>query len=264
MTSGPTDVRFRSVYATAAGVRLHALVSPDPPPGATDVVLVHALAGTSGGMMRLGRRLAASHRVWAVDMPGHGRSEPAGGFDVDRLGAVLAAWLRDRVLHRPALVAASFGCQVAIEVAVREPALLDRLVLVGPTVERGTRSTLGFGARLAVDVTREPMIFPAVIQGALRNGPRVLLATLRAMADDPTDQKLRAVEPPTLVVRGGRDPFLHAAAARQAVATLPRGRLVELPGLSHVPHFSHPDAFVAAVAPFLANGGEVSQNGRDA
>lgn len=233
-------------------MRLHALVSPDPPPGASDVVLVHALAGTSGGMMRLGRRLAATHRVWAVDMPGHGRSAAASSFAVDRLGAVLAAWLRERELRRPALVAASFGCQVAIEVAVREPALLDRLVLIGPTLGRGARSTLGFAARLAVDVTREPTIFPAVIQGALRNGPHVLLATLRAMAGDAAEHKLRAVEPSTLVVRGGRDPFLPSATARHAVAVLPRGRLVELPGLSHVPHFSHPDELVAAVAPFLA------------
>jgi pimeloyl-ACP methyl ester carboxylesterase len=71
--------------------------------------------------------------VHAVDLPGFGLSfKPARALDVRDLARALAAWLAETALAGPVLLANSFGCQVAAELAAERPDLVDRLVLLDP------------------------------------------------------------------------------------------------------------------------------------
>ena len=149
------------------------------------------------------------------------------------------------------LVANSFGCQVALEAALRDPQRVRALVLVGPTYDRSA-SLLQSAARLALDAVREPpALLPRIALDYLRMGPRRLLQTAVLMERDRIDEKLPRVDRPTLVVRGERDALVSQAWVEHVAALLPRGRLAVVGGSAHAVHWSHAYELRRLVLDFL-------------
>jgi pimeloyl-ACP methyl ester carboxylesterase len=62
---------------------------------------------------------------------------------------------------------------------------------------------------------------------------------------------LRALDRPTLVIHGERDP-LPVTTARELVTNLPRASLALIPGAGHLPFLETPDHFFTLVETFLA------------
>jgi pimeloyl-ACP methyl ester carboxylesterase len=99
--------------------------------GSPPVLFVHGL-GSAGylewrfNLPVIGR----SHRVFAPDLPGFGRSDrPPDGYGIPLFARVIEEYIRSRRL-RPVLVGASMGGRVALEVALRRPESVRSLVLV--------------------------------------------------------------------------------------------------------------------------------------
>jgi 2-hydroxy-6-oxonona-2,4-dienedioate hydrolase len=213
------------------------------------VVLVHGLAVSSRYFVPLARALAARHAVLAPDLPGYGRSEtPPRALDVPQLAAALREWLDVARIRAATLVGNSVGCQIAVELAVGAPERVERLVLVGPTMDPGAPTLLRQGGRLARDVLREPLaLVVAESRDYLRMGPLRILATARHALDDPVEGKLADVGVPALVVRGERDAIVSPEWAERVAALLPLGRLVVLPGVAHAAHWGAADAVARLV-----------------
>jgi len=99
--------------------------------GSPSVVFVHGLG--SAGYLEWRYTLPAlarAHRVFAPDLPGFGRSEkPAGGYGIPLFARVIDEYIRTRRL-KPVLVGTSMGGRVALDVALRSPELVRKLVLV--------------------------------------------------------------------------------------------------------------------------------------
>jgi pimeloyl-ACP methyl ester carboxylesterase len=106
------------------------------------VVLVHGLAGSAANWVELLPELAERHRVLAVDLPGHGRSEPPPRHASvnDFADAVAGVLVHEQV--GSALVAGhSFGGLVALRLAQRRPELVRGLLLIAPAgIASGTRA----------------------------------------------------------------------------------------------------------------------------
>ena len=139
---------------------------------------------------------------------------------------------------RATFIGSSLGCQVAVELALREPARVERLVLIGPS---GYGHPLAaYASRLGVDWIREP---PSLVLLAtadyFRWGPRRLARTARSMRRDGFADKLPLVGAPPLVVRGAVDPICPQDWAEHVVSLLPRGRLAVVPGAAHAAQWSH-------------------------
>lgn len=199
---------------------------------------MHGLAVSSLYFVPLARRLARRFSVLAPDLPGHGRSgTPPRALGIAELAEALLAWLDAAGIERAPLVANSLGCQAAVELAVREPERVERLVLVGPTMDPGAPTIAEQALRLARDAVREPVGLNLVeLRDYLRTGPRRIVATALAALADPFAEKLPRVAQPALVVRGGRDAIVSQRWAEQVAALLPRGRLVVVPGAPHAAH----------------------------
>ena len=131
------------------------------------VVFIHGL-GSSGYMewrQNLGSA-AARHRVFAPDMPGYGRSDkPRARYTIQFFARFVRRYLANRGLRSAALVGASLGGRIALEVALEEPKLVRRLVLV---------NTLGFG---------RPRVAPAQFAYGLVTLPRVGEAAMNLARD---------------------------------------------------------------------------------
>ena len=79
-----------------------------------------------------------------------------------------------------------------------------------------------------------------------------IAAALRALRDRPdAGPALGQVRVPTLVIVGSDDALTPPAMARKLVAGIPGARLETIEGAGHLSNLEQPDAFNAALRPFL-------------
>jgi pimeloyl-ACP methyl ester carboxylesterase len=216
-------------------------------PGGTDVVLVHGIGVSGRYFGPLARQLAHTGRVLVPDLPGFGASaDPAHVLSIEEHAHVLRDLVRTSGLVHPVLAGHSMGAQVVTEMAVQEPGLVERVVLLGPVTEPGTRSALRQAWRLTRDARFETRSANAImLTDWLRAGPRRYFATVPPMIDYPLEDRLPSVEEPVLLVRGARDPvaprdFLERLAARARSATV-----VEVPDEGHIVMYRRPEVVAA-------------------
>jgi pimeloyl-ACP methyl ester carboxylesterase len=254
-TAAPATAHgFRSRWRTVRGVAIHDRVSLATPAGPLPVVLLHGLAVSHRYLMPLAGRLAGQHQVHVVDLPGFGLSGgPGRVLDVAGHADHLAAWLEAAGLGPVAVLGNSFGCQVAVDLAVRHPGRTRCLVLVGPTVDPGARTATRQVLRWLLDTTREdPLQLPILLRDVRDAGPHRVVGTLRHALRDPIEDKLPLVEVPALVTRGSREPIVPTAWARTAARLLPRGEHAVVAGAPHNANYSAADQLAELVLAFLA------------
>jgi 2-hydroxy-6-oxonona-2,4-dienedioate hydrolase len=235
--------------ATIAGIPGYARIEGSGPP----LVLVHGLAVSSRYFAPLIRALARTRTVLAPDLPGYGRSAtPSRPLDIPELADALDRWLELTGVAPVPLVANSVGCQVAVDLAVRRPELVTRLVLLGPTMDPSAPTVLRQAVRLALDNLREPPgLWFAEMIDYLRMGPRRTIATARLALEDPFAEKASRLPHPALVVRGGRDAIVSREWAEHVARLLPDGRLAVIPGEPHAAHWSAAEEVARVVEEFL-------------
>lgn len=127
-------VRTRRAYFDCRFGQLHVRTA-FPTTGGFDervtVFCLHRAGSTSRIFDRFLPQLAAERSVYAPDLPGCGESDP--GPDI--LSATSAVAIADLAtelgLRQIDLVGLQDGAKVALELALRQPALVRRLVLVG-------------------------------------------------------------------------------------------------------------------------------------
>lgn len=246
---------------------LHADVHGDPTN--PRVVLVHGFTQTRRSWTPFLPRLTQEHEVVTVDAPGHGRS--AG----HRTDLVEGARLLGATGGRAAYIGYSMGGRLALHLAVAQPDLVERVVLVGATAgldtddERAERRAAD--ERLAADLERDGL--DAFLERWLSNP---LFATLPTTAAGVEDRKENTVEGlaaslrrtgtgtqrplwddlpkltmPVLFVVGGLDAKFTALAERMQRRWGGPAEVAVLEGAGHACHLERPEAFLDVVVPFL-------------
>ena len=218
------------------------------------VVCVHGVGVSSRYMVATMAQLAATMQVYAVDLPGFGLTDkPAEALDVVGLADALAAWIRAAGLERPALLANSVGCQVAVDCAVRHPDDVGRMVLVGPTIDSAARTAPRQVLRWLRNLPGErPGQLPLMVADYADAGLGRALRTFGHAIADPVEGKLPLVQVPTLVVRGSRDTIVPQAWAEEVTRLLPHGRLTVVAGAPHTVNFAAPAVLAELVRSFVA------------
>lgn len=230
---------------------LHARVAaPHRGPAASaPVVLVHGLGVSSAYMVPLLESIARWARCWAPDLPGHGRSsDPGTPLSLHELVDVLEAWLVATRLERPLLVANSYGCQVAAELARRSAIDPIGLVLLGPATDMARRSSVQQAIRLAADQLFEPAHLTCMqALDYLRTGP---LRTLREFRDSQRHDltaALAGLDLPVVLGRGARDPIAPLVWLERLATSVPGARVEQVAGRGHCINYTAPEA-VSAMA----------------
>lgn len=259
--------------------------------GSPPVVFVHGLG--SAGYLEWRFTLpsvARSHCVYAPDLPGFGRSEqPPDGYGIPLFAHVVEEYLRVHRL-RPVLVGASMGGRVALEVALRRPEAVRKLVLVnalgvvrpnlhlfyplaavpgvGETVLGAMREALHrlpphairryAGRYLGHRGLDEPYLAALREMYATEGYPRAYASTVRALIRRETYRvdslldRLSTTGLPVMLIWGEGDRLLPLARARKARERLAGARLEVIQGAGHAPQTERPEAFNRALDDFLA------------
>jgi len=270
------------------GMPIRYLAAGEGPP----VVLLHGAGDNALDWRWVMPALAASHRVYAPDLPGSPDSaRPAADYSPAFFERFVTAFLNALGIRRATFVGNSLGGLIALQLALSEPERAAALVLVdsaglGRAVNPAFTSVnvpgLGEAAlpfwrtpvgayqrawgRTALLFAHPPESVPhewLAEQCRLALSPGYLeahLTVLRALVDPAGQRKvlvdqLPLLKIPTLVVWGARDRVFPQSQAKEAVAQLPEGSLTLVPECGHMPHVECPDLFLAALDDFLGERG---------
>lgn len=250
------------------------VVTTGPEAGAP-VVLLHGWGSSSRLMQPIADRLAGSHRVLNIDLPGHGHSPaPPEAWSVPEYAALVDALIE---AHCPAgrpvtIVGHSNGGRIALYMA-SEPGMADRigrLVLVSPSGVRPERSlAVRLKAGLAKAVKAPFLLLPDPLQGhgldwlrhsllwralgssdyrALRGVMReTFVQTVNFFLED----RLPRITVPVLLFWGNRDTAISRRQMEVLERAIPDAGLVVLEGAGHYGYLDAPDTFFAATEHFL-------------
>ncbi len=254
-------------YAQVNGLNMYYEIhgSGDP------LVLLHgALSATETSFGALLPELAKNRKVIAVEQQGHGRTA-----DIDRPLTVpqmaddTAALLAHLGIERADLVAYSMGSAVALQLALRRPDLVRKLVLLSVSFDA---AGLHPGVLAGIDMMTPDALTGSPFEEEYRrlapnpaDWPTLIAKTQdldRNLADlDLAPEVVASIQAPTLVVIGDSDIIRPEHAVQMFrllgggvigdIAGLPDSQLAILPGTTHMTIVSRADLLLAMIPPFL-------------
>jgi 2-hydroxy-6-oxonona-2,4-dienedioate hydrolase len=241
------------IWTEVGGLRYYARVSVNQ--SALEylpVVLVHGFGISSSYFVRTAERLAPFFDVYAPDLPGHGKSDtPARPLHVEGFAESLRQWMEVMHIRRASIVGNSMGCQIAVELAVRYPDVVDRLVLIGPTMDRAAKSVIPLLPRfLAGGAYERVSLNGLLVKDYLRMAGRIR-HELHAMLAHRIEDKLPQVAAPVLFVRGEKDPIAPQRWVNELAHLTADSHVAVIPGWGHAVNYSAADELVALMIPFL-------------
>ena len=198
------------------------------------------------------------------DRRGYGRSATTTKpyFEADDI----AELLHDRKVSQAALVASSHGGNVALNFALRYPAQVSHLVLVGPAAEGFPYSEHFLVAQMAfqnakdqVEVRAQSTYFIVPGNDAAREHLRSLLKASpqdhthddMPLPEKPVFPYVKDLRMPTLILIGSGDIADNQAVAGALVMAIPGAIRVVVPDTGHLMYLERPDKFFSLVSGFL-------------
>ena len=239
------------------------------------IVLLHGLWGGTNEWQPIIDPLAGDFRLVAVDAIGfHGSDKPDAHYHNALLAQFLAGFIEELGLRDVTLMGHAMGANLATYMAVHHPENVSRLVLVdgagyrnpdrdlsqplsarmigfrrvatGSSIE-ATRAFLGRRVQDKSLVTRE----------WAEDAFSMWLRSARAIGDmlreggDVSEEEMRSIKLPTLVIWGSDDAVFPIANAHRLVDDIDGAELAIIERAGHLPQLEQTDAFIDALLPFL-------------
>ena len=222
------------------------------------LVVLHG--ATSVGGRDFAAQLPNLRKAFLVHLPdarGHGGTawDATNGFRHEWLVDDLAGFLDALGLRSVHLLGFSMGGLTALQFAARHPERLRTLVVVGITPEREPRASV---VRRLMDPARADPAWAAELEARHASGQgvgawrRLLPAIAADVGVQPlmTPGQLRAIDCPTLVACGDRDPFAPVDHVWRLARQVRAGQLLVVPDAGHEVMAERPGIFNEALGAF--------------
>ena len=247
---------------TAAGLYyfVHGEDLQDRPP----VLLIHGAGGSHQNWPPQIRRLTGQ-RIYALDLPGHGKSEGIGRQDIDEYGKAVIEFMKAARLSSAVLVGFSMGSAIALSLALRYRKRIIGLGLVGA------------GAKLRVapailEMAASPNTFMSAVETIIENSysaevdPQVKKLALQQMAETRQSvlygdflacdafnvmERLEKIQVPTLLICGGADHMTPPNRSEYLRDHIQGAQLHIIAGAGHMVPTERPDEVADLLADFL-------------
>lgn len=254
-TLPPTPAPIRAEHnglTTLNGVRIYYAVTGHGPP----VVLLH------GGLANAdywGSQIVAlrqHHTVVAMDSRGHGRStRDERPFGYDLMADDVVALLDHLKLPHADIVGWSDGAIIGLDLAIRYPARVGRIfAFAANTRTDGVQDGVDKNPTFAAFIARAGTEY-ARMSSTPADYDAFVAQISRMWTTEPnwTDEQLRAIRAPVLVVLGDHDEAIKRAHTEAIAATIPGAGLLILPNVSHFAFLQDPVLFNDAMLHFLGD-----------
>jgi pimeloyl-ACP methyl ester carboxylesterase len=235
------------------------------------VILVHGLGGSIESWANNIDALSREMRVIALDLPGFGQSDkPKMNYTIKFYRDFLASFI-ERLELSAALVGSSLGGQIATEVAISRPDLVQRLVLISPagalpasfkgspalkryvkvtkakSVEQVKQALFAVDGK-PVDDAYARMVFERLsMPGA---GDAFLSALVGSARASRLNSRLHKIRAATLLLWGKEDAMIPIKFIDPFVK-MKNCRIIMLEGCGHRPHVEKPALFNRTITDFM-------------
>jgi len=237
------------------------------------VVLIHGVGLSADAWQPQIDHLSKTHRVVAIDMPGHGASDrPAADATLGDFVDGIARLLDDLRIEKANIVGHSMGGLVALGFALAHPARTLRLAVLNSVYRRSAEQRAAVEAR-AQDIVKSASVgdvslplsrwfgprqhWPAVahdvetwLSAADPVGYRVAYK-LFAQSDEAFVGKLNALPMPALFATGSLDQNSTPDMSNAMAAETVRGSALVIDGARHMMNLTHADEVNAALVRLL-------------
>lgn len=203
----------------------------------------------------------SSHQVYALDLPGFGRSPvPKASWTVEDYAKTVKAFIEKLELKNVVLVGHSFGGRVGIKLASQHPKILFKLVLVdsaGFVDESFRKKFFSFLSKIA-----KPIFALAVFNGIKKKiyqtiGAEDYIATpelknifLNVVNEDLTED-MKKIHIPTLIIWGEKDKDTPIEFGQKMNSLIPNSELIILPNAGHYSFLDNREEFIKELDNFL-------------
>jgi pimeloyl-ACP methyl ester carboxylesterase len=250
-------------FLTVAGLRVHYVCREPIPARRPPVVFIHGAGGTHQHWLHQVRDLPQTP-TYALDLPGHGRSEGEGRDTIAAYGDWLVAFLDAAGLEQAVLVGHSMGGAIALDMALRFPARPVGLGLVAtgarlrvaPAILDGLRQHHEAAVRLICDAAFGPEAPPEMARlGRRQMGaipPEVIHSDFLACDAFDVLGRLAGIGAPTLVLCGTQDSLTPPKYSTYLRDQIPAARLHLVEGAGHMVMVEQPQKVSQALSSFLA------------
>jgi pimeloyl-ACP methyl ester carboxylesterase len=272
-TTSNQDTQAITVHVAGHPTALRYTVSG--PEEASSVLVLHGWGSNAGVMRGVVQFLSRTHRVYNIDLPGHGNSPPPPvPWTLEDHSSAVRDFVAQCVHNDFVIFGHSNGGRIALFLASDEspPQQLKKLILVSPSGMRRTRSLAFYVRKTIATILKAPFqILPGkakdygmdwlrhtivwsllgsseyrVLQGVMRE---TFVKTVNAYVED----RLASVHIPVLIFWGDED----EAISRQQMEVLESGiddaGLVVIEGAGHYAFLDRPDIVEAASIHFISS-----------
>ncbi len=250
----------------------------------TPLVLVHGLTSSKVVWRENIEALAERHRVYAIDLPGHGDSDKYGvDFGAESIVGLMREFILGLGHERVAMAGISLGGGVSLNVALEHPELVSKLVLCGS-------GALGRDIAMVIRVAALPLIGEFMLGGPIDNVgamTRKCFYDKTLVPDDVVDElrrtnrlpgareaalsiirmyisvwgvrseyvvtdRLQDMDVPTMLFWGADDEIIPVEHAYRAAKLIPVAGLHVFERCGHWPQMEHTQEFNGLMLEFLA------------
>lgn len=235
---------------------------------ARDLVLLHSLLTDRGAFDAVKGPLSRDFRLHIPELPGYGATASRGEESIETYADRVASGIPQGA----AVLGNGFGGFIAVALAARHGALFERLLLVDTAAgfapaaksafavmaEKVTTGGMGAVAEIAARrifhdayLATHPEAVAERRAVLMRFDPAAFAAACRALEQVDLRPSLSAIANPTLVLVGELDAATPLDLARELGERIKGAQFIMLPRCGHCPPLEQPEAFLAAVGPFL-------------
>ena len=249
--------------------------------------MIHGLGDEADTWRHVLLPLAEEFHIFAIDLPGFGRSDqPDVDYTPQFIMKTLLRFMDQLSIKSPILMGSSLGAILAHGIAIHQPELVSKLILVGGgLLQNNARKDWGLrlmrlpilGEWLYTRLRKDSkaafaslrsvyhqlehlpkddrdFLFTRVNQRVWSDGQRrAYFSTLRKLIpwykyiQENLPDQLKQFEIPTLIIRGEFDQLFSKFNADEIARLQPKATNVIIQGVGHLPHQENPESFLQEV-----------------
>lgn len=227
------------------------------------VLLLHGWGGEAASFQPVFEWLAQSHKVYALDLPGFGKSQaPPTAWDSSDYAQFVTAFLEKFGIPKAHLIGHSFGGRISIILSAEHPEKVDKLILVDSAGIRPQR-TAKYYFRVSIAKVGKLLRQCGKFGGHLANAMSARVGSkdyqdageMRATLVKVVNQDLRSLLPrisaSTLLIWGENDKDTPVSFGEIMEKEIPDAGLVVLKEAGHFSYLDKFPQFCRIVASFL-------------
>lgn len=229
------------------------------------VILIHGAGGNHLFWPPAIRRLPG-YQIYAVDLPGHGKSGGVGQQSISAYSNVIIEWLGELEMHSAIFIGHSMGSAITISLALDYPEHVLGLGLIGsgarlrvnPDILERTENQSTFFSAIQKVVNwsfseNTPERFVELAEKRMAEvRPSVLRSDFLACDSFDETDRLERISQPTLILCGSEDQMTPPRYSQLLADRIPNAKFKSIPEAGHMVMLEQPEIVGEEISDFLS------------